>query len=218
MANTTLQPLICVRDVEASSRWYQRHVSQTRPVGLHVASKACPAPAGRHLCSSRANRNLKLRRSDIGWGMPPLRGLRSFVNGSFLQRCRSYGAWPMLLGRRSAANHSSMLTDYEFSNPNGIVSSSPGLRGTSYPGLSARAVPTPTGLCHLRPASPQPRWGCETINRFLKVARGLATLGFAPESRWDSPRAVRFAPWRPCVFTLNLKRAGARAFNDPWKN
>jgi hypothetical protein len=59
-----------------------------------------PAPAGRHLCSSRAKRDLKLRRSDIGWSMPPLRGLRLWGVRSFLQGCRSYGAWLMSLGIR----------------------------------------------------------------------------------------------------------------------
>ena len=42
-------------------------------------------------------------------------------------------------------------------NPNGIVSFSPGLRGTSYPGFPVARVPTPTGLCHVSTAGPQPR-------------------------------------------------------------
>src|SRR4030095_5051847 len=41
-----------------------------------------PAPEGRHLCSSESKRTQKLRRSDIGWDMPPLRGWWC---------CRSFG-------------------------------------------------------------------------------------------------------------------------------
>ena len=40
-------------------------------------------------------------------------------------------------------------------NPKGIVPSSPGLRGTSYPGLASVPCPTPTGLCHRRTAKTQ---------------------------------------------------------------
>jgi len=56
-------------------------------------------------------------------------------------------------------------------NPNGIVSSSPGLRGTSYPGWGAPAFATPTGLRRVRSAKPQPRWGCRFCGRFPRVAR-----------------------------------------------
>ena len=56
-------------------------------------------------------------------------------------------------------------------NPKGIVSSSPGLRGTSYPGAGAEGFSTPTGLCPVCPDAPQPRWGWEPTARFPKVAR-----------------------------------------------
>src|SRR6266567_6845206 len=33
---------------------------------------------------------------------------------------------------------------------------------------------------------PQPRWGCETPATFTQGSSSLATLGFVPESLWDS--------------------------------
>jgi hypothetical protein len=35
----------------------------------------------------------------------------------------------------------------------------------------------------------QPRWGWMTCGRFSQGSSCLATLGFGPESRWDSPSA-----------------------------
>ncbi len=58
-----------------------------------------------------------------------------------------------------------------FSNPKGIASSSPGLRGTSYPGSLPTELPTPTGLCRVSHARSQPRWGCFPLPTFPKVAR-----------------------------------------------
>ena len=86
---------------------------------------------------------------------------------------RSFAANPMTLGNfheweAERQNESSL----RFSNPNGIASSSPGLRGTSYPRWPKGELPTPTGL---RPAAittrPQPRWGCWLLNGFPRVAR-----------------------------------------------
>src|SRR6185369_930422 len=58
-----------------------------------------------------------------------------------------------------------------FCNPNGIVSASPGLRGTSYPGLPAAWISTPTGLRQVCLAEPQPRWGWSRRHIFPRVAR-----------------------------------------------
>ena len=58
-------------------------------------------------------------------------------------------------------------------NPKGIVSSSPGLRGTSYPGWLSRSLNNPFGVDY----------------SIIFVSQGssfLATLGFVAESRWDS--------------------------------
>jgi len=56
-------------------------------------------------------------------------------------------------------------------NPKGIVSASPGLRGTSYPGWRPAAFPTPTGLRLVFKVWPQPRWGCLPLPRCPRVAR-----------------------------------------------
>ena len=56
-------------------------------------------------------------------------------------------------------------------NPNGIVSPSPGLRGTSYPGSRARRCSTPTGLHLVSSDAPQPRWGCGSVAGIPRVAR-----------------------------------------------
>ena len=56
-------------------------------------------------------------------------------------------------------------------NPNGIAASSPGLRGTSYPGLRTERFSTPTGLRNATQTRPQPRWGCADMDEFPRVAR-----------------------------------------------
>jgi len=68
-------------------------------------------------------------------------------------------------------NRAERRTDRRFCNPKGIVSSSPGLRGTSYPGLLAAEFSTPTGLCHGSTAGSQPRWGWWPLRIIPKVAR-----------------------------------------------
>ena len=83
------------------------------------------------------------------------------------------------------------------SNPNGIVSSSPGLRGTSYPGSLPESFSNPNGVASL--SAPQPRWGCWFLNCFLSQGSSfLAPLGWRPESRWDSalgfPRVLGVTP------------------------
>src|SRR4026209_2018187 len=65
----------------------------------------------------------------------------------------------------------SAIADRRFSNPKGIASASPGLRGTSYPGLIRATFSTPTGLCQIWFGLPQPRWGCSTLSPCPKVAR-----------------------------------------------
>ena len=61
-------------------------------------------------------------------------------------------------------------------NPNGVVSSSPGLRGTSYPGEAPESFSTPTGLRHTATGGPQPRWGYQIWNRLPRVARSSQPL------------------------------------------
>ena len=136
-------------------------------------------------------------------------------------------------------------------NPKGIVSSSPGLRGTSYPGSALQNPTNPNGVAaipqgrllrlgqygdgarasarfnaqscgaHKTPSPlavwtlkrrerraplaplpchsvsggsitcqhrPQPRWGCDSPAAVSQGSSCLATLGFEPESLWDSHR------------------------------
>src|SRR5262245_30006 len=77
-------------------------------------------------------------------------------------------------------------------NPKGIASYSPGLRGTSYPGLTKRKGTNPKrvvasskcGGCH-NPV------GVEILVMRSQGSSFLATLGFGPESRWDSGDGIR---------------------------
>ena len=92
-------------------------------------------------------------------------------------------------------------------NPNGIVSSSPGLRGTSYPGFGERERPNPNGVASR--TSRRRRNRVAVDDHSATVSQGgsfVATLGFAPESRWDSssefPTGMMSSPH-------SLRRAGA---------
>ena len=72
-------------------------------------------------------------------------------------------------------------------NPNGIVSSSPGLRGTSYPGWFTSRIFNPNGVApRCTPQSATPL-GLFPGARPSQGSSFLATLGWRPESRWDSP-------------------------------
>ena len=81
-----------------------------------------------------------------------------------------------------------------FPNPNGIVSISPGLRGTSYPGLTKINDPTPTGLRHAGRAKGHNPFRVGDV--WFTISQGssfLATLGWMTESLWDSPTGTRAA-------------------------
>src|SRR6266851_8128118 len=59
-------------------------------------------------------------------------------------------------------------------NPKGIPQQSPGLRGTSYPGIMRRIDDNPEGVAAHGSGSatrPQPRWGCEHRPPLPRVAR-----------------------------------------------
>ena len=102
-----------------------------------------------------------------------------------------------------------------FRNPNGIESFSPGLRGTSYPGLTDQDAPTPTGLRHTGRAE-----GCNPFrvdDVWFTISQGssfLATLGWMMESRWDSrtgARQARDLEQTIAGFSLSLwERVGVR--------
>src|SRR5438034_4413212 len=74
-----------------------------------------------------------------------------------------------------------------FCNPKGIVSASPGLRGTNYPRWGPAAFPTPTGLRLVFTVWPQPRWGCLPLPRCPRVARS----SHAWASGWN-PFGIQF--------------------------
>jgi hypothetical protein len=72
-------------------------------------------------------------------------------------------------------------------NPEGIVSSSPGLRGTSYPGRTAHTTPNPNGVASFVSRLRHNPVGVENIlESSTQGSSFLATLGWMPESRWDS--------------------------------
>ena len=71
------------------------------------------------------------------------------------------------------------LGNRRFSNPKGIASSSPGLRGPRYPGSRPDGFATPTGLRRMAPSGAQPRWGCGSLGLFPRVARASQQIGRA---------------------------------------
>jgi hypothetical protein len=109
-------------------------------------------------------------------------------------------------------------------NPNGIESISPGLRGTSYPGN-----PPPTRINPERVASPGDQYPAAAIRcaliqpfqgwRFGWVGRTQGsfvgdetTLGWMMERRWRSRRALRAAPFHDAVTTQSPTNPAR--FND----
>src|SRR5439155_7017605 len=102
------------------------------------------------------------------------------------------------LGDRGKLPKAAIGKRLRFCNPKGIVPFGPALRGTSYPGLLPRGFSTPTGLCQISAIEPQPRWGCLPFAEISQGSSSLATLGFEPESRWDSalefPKGITPSP------------------------
>src|SRR5688572_6156847 len=80
--------------------------------------------------------------SDCKWGKPKPEIRRP--NAELLVRGNAFREFPRGKIARNAGN-------WGFCNPEGIVSASPGLRGTSYPGFCAAWILTPTGLRQVVP-------------------------------------------------------------------
>ena len=84
--------------------------------------------------------------------------------------------------------HGTKLETVEFCNPNGIESYSPGLsrKAGNYPGEVRYISTTPTGLrldgykCGTTPL------GLDRSPTTTQGSSFLATLGYKPESHWDS--------------------------------
>ena len=74
-------------------------------------------------------------------------------------------------------------------NPEGISFFSPGLR--SYPGLATQNQSNPNGvLAGVNCMGTQPRWGCDPLDSDTQGSSSLATLGWRPESLWDSTNRI----------------------------
>jgi len=71
-------------------------------------------------------------------------------------------------------------------NPEGILSQSPGLRGTRYPGKTVAHDNNPEGVVALALAESRNPFRVEDDHRIKpRVARGLATLGWRTQSLRD---------------------------------
>ena len=80
------------------------------------------------------------------------------------------------------------MATVHFPNPNGILSSSPGLRPRRYPGKGSPTDINPNGVAANRLDGgvwPQPRWGCENQLPPSQGRRGAPTLGSETQSLWD---------------------------------
>ena len=110
-----------------------------------------------------------------------------------------------------------------FSIPTGLCNPAQGCEARATLGQRFAASSTPTGLRRVAPGGPQPRWGWADSGRLTQGSSGLATLGFGPESRWDSAKKFRSniglraclkTPERGCVVLdqpqqlSDLRRAG----------
>src|SRR5713101_3468442 len=108
-------------------------------------------------------------------------------------------------------------------NPKGIVSSSPGLRGTSYPGRVRAKVFNPEGVVApgthtLRPRKSQRRnhFRVESVGQpRTQGSSFLATLGFGAESLWDSSaEAVSKHPCKVQGDELLIQEVSRQALPD----
>src|SRR6266550_3580298 len=76
-------------------------------------------------------------------------------------------------------------------NPKGILSQSPGLRGTSYPGKTWSDGRQPRRGCGFGSGWPtQPRWGCAALLPRSQGCSFLATLGWRAQSLRDWANSV----------------------------
>src|SRR2546430_511740 len=70
--------------------------------------------------------------------------------------------------------------------PTGLRNKAQGCEERATLGQSSMSSSTPMGLRHIAVPQPQPRWGCADSGRLTQGSSFLATLGFGPESLWDS--------------------------------
>ena len=112
-----------------------------------------------------------------------------------------------------------------FPIPKGLCHSAQGCEERATLGTSAEDFPTLKGLRHEIRPEPQPRWGWPDFSRLTQGSSCLATLGFKPESRWDSASEFpdgnhrrfvkrRYASQSTLALTSG-ERAGVRASVKP---
>ena len=102
-------------------------------------------------------------------------------------------------------------------NPKGIGSISLGLRGTSYPKYRSQNVFNPNGVVLPSSHTLQPRWGCETVWRFPRVARSSQPWA----NRWN-PFGILYSDFRVviglmAILFLLVSRAGASNAPGPFR-
>ena len=102
-------------------------------------------------------------------------------------------------------------------NPKGIGSISLGLRGTSYPRYRSQNVFNPNGVALPSSHTLQPRWGCETVWQFPRVARSSQPRA----NRWN-PFGILYSDFRViiglmAILFLLVSRAGASNAPDSFR-
>ncbi len=95
---------------------------------------------------------------------------------------------------------------YRFGNPEGIVPFSPGLRGTSYPGLLPSGFSTPTGLRQISAAEPQPRWRSLSL---VHISSPPLSIGWR-EGRGARSRDACSRGWPISLAPSDGERVGVR--------
>src|SRR6059036_1715444 len=97
-------------------------------------------------------------------------------------------------------------------NPNGIPSQCPGLRGTSYPGSSAKKPPQPQRGCD--PCAPARAPGA-FASTFSQGSSFLATLGWRSQSLWDCSRPNAIRPHQANSFESGFCHSNSNSRFDP---
>ena len=112
-----------------------------------------------------------------------------------------------------------------FDNPKGIESSSPGLRGTSYPGLPPPTRFNPIGVVSQFGRGAATPLGLTAVAPFSQGSSFLATLGFGAESIWDLtldfPKGMRAGsvapPFYPSTRQHHWKHWALTADKHKWE-
>jgi hypothetical protein len=164
-----------------------------------------PTAGFRLFCIGSRNPASSLLKNAPGEGTGPT-GRRAF-RGIPLGRVPSRGAQEVF----QQAARGDLLIVESCCNPKGIESSSPGLRGTSYPGWSSVRFSTPTGLCRPTTSEPQPRWGCLVPATFPGVARVSQ-----PRALGRNPFGIHFRNFREALFLAGFSNSDSKGVSSLW--